>query len=436
MAILVTGLVTVHWGRLEFGNIGNYYIVEPFFRQLHRVFPDEEIITTFQMTDEFIQRERITVIPMETYYAWRPNELALAKQEYKIAQEYHHTKELSSITPYIDVLRKCRLLVDISGDMWGDNANHIGENRFEVELLKLRTAQLLGVKTVLFAVTPGPFTDPHTTPLAKEVIKNCSMVSNREAKSCENMLNWGFEPPYMKDFACPAFLFEPCEKQIAKELFQQDHICLDDGRPVVGFTIGGFNMPVAPYDLWPRSDDQYTVFVHAVEHLVNNLNAHVVMISHTNGFDVPPKPFRLINGRDYPILNQLREILLKRGKVSESDVSLVQTPHLPKEVKAMIGCFDLMITGRVHASVAAVSQCVPTVFLTYEQSWIPSSKMYGFSELVGLSEYVCEPSDEERIIACITKAFENRKALKASLEQRIPEVQNKARESFDALTQL
>ena len=159
MAILVTGLVTVHWGRLEFGNIGNYYIVEPFFRQLHRVFPDEEIITTFQMTDEFIQRERITVIPMETYYAWRPNELALAKQEYKIAQEYHHTKELSSSTPYIDVLRKCRLLVDISGDMWGDNANHIGENRFEVELLKLRTAQLLGVKTVLFAGSAGIFSN-------------------------------------------------------------------------------------------------------------------------------------------------------------------------------------------------------------------------------------------------------------------------------------
>lgn len=45
--ILVTGLCTLHWGRLEFGNIGNYYIVEPLFRLLHKHFPNYEVLTTF-----------------------------------------------------------------------------------------------------------------------------------------------------------------------------------------------------------------------------------------------------------------------------------------------------------------------------------------------------------------------------------------------------
>ena len=49
MKILVIGQGTLHWGRLEFGNIGNYYIIEPFFRELHRVFPNATIKTTFQM---------------------------------------------------------------------------------------------------------------------------------------------------------------------------------------------------------------------------------------------------------------------------------------------------------------------------------------------------------------------------------------------------
>ncbi len=68
--ILVTGLCTLHWGRLEFGNIGNYYIVEPLFRLLHKHFPNYEVLTTFQMTEEFSRKEKVQVLPMEIYYNW------------------------------------------------------------------------------------------------------------------------------------------------------------------------------------------------------------------------------------------------------------------------------------------------------------------------------------------------------------------------------
>ena len=68
-SILVTGLCTLHWGRLQYGNIGNYYIVEPLFRQLHKHFPDYKIVTTFQMDEQFIRKEDIEVVPMELYYA-------------------------------------------------------------------------------------------------------------------------------------------------------------------------------------------------------------------------------------------------------------------------------------------------------------------------------------------------------------------------------
>ena len=62
--ILVTGLCTLHWGRLQYGNIGNYYIVEPLFRELHRWFQGYTIYTTFQMDDSFADRENIRVLPM------------------------------------------------------------------------------------------------------------------------------------------------------------------------------------------------------------------------------------------------------------------------------------------------------------------------------------------------------------------------------------
>lgn len=58
MKILVIGQGTLHWGRLEFGNIGNYYIIEPFFRELHRVFPHAAIQTTFQCQMNFKVRSK------------------------------------------------------------------------------------------------------------------------------------------------------------------------------------------------------------------------------------------------------------------------------------------------------------------------------------------------------------------------------------------
>lgn len=43
MNILLIGQCSLHWGRMEFGNIGNYYIIEPFIRELHQTFPAAKI---------------------------------------------------------------------------------------------------------------------------------------------------------------------------------------------------------------------------------------------------------------------------------------------------------------------------------------------------------------------------------------------------------
>lgn len=430
MKILVTGLCTLHWGRLQYGNIGNYYIVEPLFRQLHRIFPGAEILTTFQMTDEYIEAEKITVLPMDIYYAWREDDLEKAEKEYQLACEYKDSKDKITGFDYIEVLKTVDVLINVSGDMWGDNAEHVGHNRFKVDLLKMRTAQLLGVKTVLFAGTPGPFTDDDTRELAREACQHFDLIVNREATSSQNLVKWNFPTEKVKDFACPAFLFEPAIKEIVEQIIETEAIPIANAKPLIGFTIGGFNMPVGPYDLWPREDQQYDVFANLIEHIVKVTGGRVMLISHTNGFHLPPN-FELINGRDYVILEQLRNVVLKRGVVREEDIFLVEHPHLPYITKALIGKCDMFITGRVHASVAAITQYVPTVFIEYEKNFIKSTKMFGFSSLVGLQEYVCEPGNEKQICDNITKCWNNRGEIKAVLINEIPKVQEKARKAFD-----
>lgn len=431
MRILVTGLCTLHWGRLQFGNVGNYYIIEPLFRELHRVFPEGKITTTFQMTKEFIEKEKIEVLPLEWYYAWREDEIDLARKEYEAVKE---KKDISS--PYVDYVKTCDLIINVSGDMWGDNAEHVGHGRFLVDLYKMGTAQLLGKKTVLFGGTPGPFTEELTKNFAIEIFDHFDLVVNREPVSNKNLKEWGFCMDKVQDFACPAFLYQPGlneEKNLQVDTIFKE---IKGEKPLIGFTIGGFNMPVGPYDMWPREEWQYTFFAETIEYIVNELGGRVVLISHTNGFSLPPN-FELINGRDFPILKQLNEVVIKRGIVkSISDVILIDKPYLPEMVKTIIGRFDIMVTGRVHASVAAISQNVPTVFITYEKSFIPSTKMYGFASLAGVGELVCEPGDKEDIIKKVEICYSNRVEIKARLEKRIPKVKELARKAFDEMERL
>lgn len=428
MKVLVTGLCTLHWGRLQYGNIGNYYIIEPLFRELHRVFEDAEIITTFQMTDEFISKEKITVVPMNWYYAWEKDDVEKAQREYEIVCKTKRYKE-ADLTDYMNLIKTCDLLINVSGDMWGDNAEHVGKLRFLVDLYKMRVAQLMGIKTVLFAGTPGPFTDEKTREFAKEVYAHFDLVINREPTSTQNMEQWGFKSHNVKDYACPAFLYEPVLDAVERDIVLTG--IKKNGRKNIGFTIGGFNMPVGPYDMWPRDEKQYEIFVKVIEHIINDLNANVFLISHTNGFELPPN-FKLINGRDYPILKQLCEVVLKRKRiVNPENLILLEGPYLPRITKCMIGQFDMMVTGRVHASVAAISQYVPTVFMTYEKSWIPSTKMYGFSSLAGVGDLVCEPGDVEQILEKVDYCFSNLTKVKKILEENIPIVKQKAKAAFD-----
>lgn len=432
MKILVTGLCTLHWGRLQYGNIGNYYIVEPLFRQLHRVFPNAEIVTTFQMTEDYIEAEKITVLPMDLYYAWQPDDVEKAELEYQIACHHKGEKESISGSDYIELLKTVDLLINVSGDMWGDNAEHVGHNRFKVDLLKMRTAQLLGVKTVLFAGTPGPFSDGNVRELAKEACGGFDLIINREATSSQNLIKWNFPTEKVKDFACPAFLFESAPDLIVENIIESEEIPVKEDNPLIGFTIGGFNMPVGPYDMWPREEQQYEVFINVIEHIVKMTGGRVMLISHTNGFNLPPN-FHLINGRDYPILEQLRNLVIKRGNIKEDEIFLVERPHLPSVTKSLIGKCDLFVTGRVHASVAAITQNVPTVFMEYEKNFIRSTKMFGFSSLVGLQEYVCEPGNQQQICDNITKCWNNRVTIKEILMKEIPKVQQKARKAFDTI---
>lgn len=430
MRILVTGQCSLHWGRLEYGNIGNYYITESTFRELHRVFPDAEIVTTFQMTEDFQLREDVKVLPMELFYNWSQNDLPDSLREYGIAEVYSRTGKIVEHTPYIDEVIKADLIIDFSGEMWGYHADLVGKDRFLVGLLKDRVAQLFGKKTVLLAGSQGTFPDYQIKKFAKEVFENFDLVANREAETGKLLLEDGFNISNLKNYACPAFLFKPEQGDKIESILKTEQI--DESKcNKVGFVLCGFNFLTEPYDKWPREESEYYNFVKVVEYVVNTLECEVFFMSHSNGFNLPPD-YRLINGRDYPIVEQLCSIVKKRGNVDPNALHLLTGPYNPWQTKALISKFDMFITGRLHASVAAISQNVPTTVIMHGHKQV-SHKTIGFFNIVGLPDNVVYPNNANEMINKVDLCWKNRDFIRQHLEKRIPEVKNLARAMFDDL---
>lgn len=429
--IFVIGQCTLHWGRMEFGNIGNYYIIEPFFRELHRVFPDAHIKTTFQMSDQFCRKERVTCVPMDEYYAWKEDDLNKAYKELAIATIYHETKSLLDTTPFIKDVLDSDLVIDFSGDIWGANADLVGPNRFLVGLLKDRVVQLLGKKIAMLAGSPGPFNRDEVLPFAREVFAGFNLVTNREPISRSVLADFSLTNDNMFDLACPAFMFEPASQdEIA--LYIEGTPLEKKLKPVVGFVLCGWNMLQGPFNREDWKDEEFLQYVELLMHMIQTYDVDVCLMSHSNGFIQPPN-FAPIKGRDYPIVERLYN-LMQQTSVADH-VYLMDGIYNPKITKGIIANFDMLISGRVHAAVAGLSQNVPTVIIDYGHE-PKAHKLRGFAKVADVEEYVANPADIKSMLEIAEKCWRERDNIVRKLASRNIQIKELIHQNFDLLKDL
>jgi colanic acid/amylovoran biosynthesis protein len=413
---------------MEFGNLGNYAIIEPLVRELYRVFPNAQIRTTFQMSDEFCERERVTRLPLMLYYEWQRSDIW--RGLYEVASSFGRRVLRISLKPtaYIEEVMSADLVLDFSGDLWGENARALGPNRFLVGVCKNLTAQLLGKPVVLLAGSPGPFKRWWHRTLARFVLPRFTLITNREPLSTDLLQSYGISIANTKSTACPAFLFEAQSNDVMRQIYEKERI-VDPERPTVGFIVCGWNMPVGPFNRWPRDDSEYFVFVETIEYIVGELGARVCLLAHNNGF-VPPPNFTITPGRDHQIVQQLMGILARSNVAG--NVFALNGIYTAAETKAIIGRFDMLVSGRVHGAIAGLTQCVPTVIVDYGHE-PKAHKLRGFAKLAQTTEYVADPSSLQDMVEKVCKCWAGREEIRRHLNCRIPEVQKLAQQNFDIL---
>lgn len=426
--IFVMGQCTLHWGRMEFGNIGNYYIVDPMFAGLRNTFPQAQIVTTMQFSKAFCTKYNIMTVPQELYYNFEETDnLAEAKYEYKIV-----TEGLEEETPYINEIKKSDLIIDFSGDIWGDNADFLGKDRFETGLYRDLVAQKLK-PTAMIAGSPGPFSCAGTLDLARKVYAGFDLVINREAASSELLKKYGFDLSKTEVYPCPSFLFQAAGEEAIKKEVVCDRLFEKNSKLKIGLILCGWNFQKGPFNLWPRQDKEYENYVEMICGLAEKYNADFFLLSHSNGFDIPPAPFRLKHGRDFPIMKQLYDILRKTKK--GDNYFLLDGIYLPEVTKGIIGKFDILISGRMHGAVAGLSQAIPTMIIDYGHE-PKAHKLIGFAEMAGIKEYIANPNDGQELLCVAEKLIENRNKVHDHLSERMIFVKSNTQRQFGNLKKL
>jgi polysaccharide pyruvyl transferase WcaK-like protein len=96
------------------------------------------------------------------------------------------------------------------------------------------------------------------------------------------------------------------------------------------------------------------------------------------------------------------------------------------EIKYVIGMCDFFIGSRMHACIAATSQCVPAVAIAY------SDKFIGVMETVGVPSVVADARklNLDELLARIESLYDMRSSLKRELEGLMPGVIGAAIQTF------
>lgn len=251
---------------------------------------------------------------------------------------------LSSPEPY-EYLRSAIEASDVVLSVGGDNyTEDYGPPIYYMDVLEY--AQKLGRKTVIWAASIGPFQTEWVRQRMVRLMKNTNLIAARDDLTVNYLASLGIREN-VKRVADPAFLLEPRFSE---------RTCLPwDPRPdnVMGFNGSGFLFKYLSTEQAGRALDALVEFF---RDLVDSKEFHIILVPHDTAAG---SPFS-----DWPFLSEFRRRLQR-----DECVSLISPGLDAREAKAVIGQCDYFVGMKMHATIAALSQGVPTIGLSYSAKY-------------------------------------------------------------------
>lgn len=333
------------------------------------------------------------------------------------------------------------IIIHLGADLYSDNSG----GRAVMEHSKdIMCALLLSKPVVIWAESIGPFRTRLTKPVARFVLNRVSLITVREEISKNYLEEIGINKSPVYLTADPAFLLKPASAERIKKIFSEEGID-ENAKPLIAicpsqsvllgevkkgetrgdkyikavYSLGFFLLDLLPerlvltmlrkakrsglYSIVESRYARYKASIAEVaDYLVDKYNATVLIMPHDLGeswlFGQPTERI---------MAKEICQLVRHTDKVKA-----VTQDYSSEEIKGIIGQCDLFIGSKMHANIAALSQSIPTIGLSY------SYKFHGIMGMLGQGQYVCESFGTEEIIKKVENAWARREAIKNELESK------------------
>jgi colanic acid/amylovoran biosynthesis protein WcaK/AmsJ len=276
---------------------------------------------------------------------------------------------------------------------------------------------LLGKKLILFPQTFGPFKGSFARRIARYIISHSEFVYLRDKKSIDDARKLLPASQASKVRFCfdVGFLLKP----EAKPAYDNSWIAAAkaNNRALVGFNVSGllYSGGYTGKNEFGLKADYRVLAERMIDFLIREKSAAVALVPHVLTENLPGGP-----GEGDDAVS--REIFTRLQSKYPGQIFFAGTDFTSSQVKNVIAHCDFFTGSRMHACIAALSQGVPAVAISY------SDKFVGVLETIGMTEAVADPRklDENQILQIVGEAFDRRETSRRHLLTVIPEVQTKA----------
>lgn len=310
--------------------------------------------------------------------------------------------------PWLKAIDQAHAAVAVSG---GDSFSDIyGMERFFYVVLPQLLVLMLGKDLVLFPQTIGPFRRAFARRMATFVMRRAKAVYSRDEEGrCEAVRLLRVPPDDRKVRFCYdlGFLCEP-QEPATRSWAPEAHAMHGRALPVVGLNVSGLLL-MGGYgrdNTFALKTPYRALVERVVGALVHSMRAHVVLIPHVFGTQAESDTVGMLD-----VFQNLRTTYGDR-------ITCITGTYDQSEIKYIIGTCDFFIGSRMHACIAALSQCVPAIGIAY------SRKFAGVFRSIDVERLVADPREMtvDEVLDVIARAFDERHLIRAGLQERMPAV--------------
>jgi polysaccharide pyruvyl transferase WcaK-like protein len=290
-------------------------------------------------------------------------------------------------------------------DIFSSTYGNLLENLVEVKI-----GVSFGKPTVLIGHSIGPFETGAEYKAFTKTMAHVKLITARESITLKYLEDMKLKNARIELTADPAFCLEPDMEKIGK-IYAVYKIPRE--KPLVGIAP---SQGITRYSQ-TSYENHFRVLQQLILFLTQNLGCHVVLIPHVHLSTV---------AYDDRIICDL----LYRKTGFPENVSVVSLTHTAEEIRALASRLDFMITERMHAAIASLSQNVPTLVVGYSiKSEGILGDIFGFDSL---DDYLISVRkiDEARLKERAKNLFNRRKEVASVLSKVMPRIKEKARRNF------